>query len=192
MFGRETWDTVEDDMTNTDIPIDSPLGERIDLAVARYGEDAFVTKVLGLLDGRNEGDDVLLYVGGRHAQGVLDGAPALYWPELWGARALLHVWNDSATEAVLRGTTNRAWRVREMCLRACAERSIGSEKDLAKLTSDENPRVRAAAARALAAVGGPDSEEIISRLLRDPQKDVRRAAGESLAQLKDRITPGNN
>lgn len=178
-------------MTNTDIPIDSPLGARIDLAVARYGEDAFVTKVLGLLDGRNEGDDVLLYVGGRHAQGVLDGAPALYWPELWGARALLHVWNDSATPAVLRGTTNRAWRVREMCLKVCAERGIGTESDLAKLTTDENPRVRAAAARALAKVGGPDSEAAISRLLTDSQKDVRRSAGESLTILKDRTSPGN-
>ena len=175
-------------MTNTEIPIDEPLGTRIDLAVTRFGEAGLVTKAIGLLDGRNEGDDVLLYVGGRHAQGVLDGAPALYWPELWGARALLHVWNDSAEQAVLRGTTNQAWRVREMCLRVSAERRIGDESQIARLTTDENPRVRAAAARALAVIGTTASEESISRLLRDPQKDVRRAAGESLAALQERLS----
>jgi hypothetical protein len=175
-------------MTNTDIPIDEPLGARIDLAVARFGEAALVTKVTGLLDGQNEGDDVLLYVGGRHAQGVLDGAPALYWPELWGARALLHVWNDSAESAVLRGTSNRAWRVREMCLKVCAERRLGDDSQLARLTTDENPRVRAAAARAVAEVGTAASEEMLDRLLQDPQKEVRRAAGESLAALRGRLS----
>ena len=188
MFGRRSWDTVDQDMTNTEIPIDSPLGARIDLAVTRFGEAGLVTKVIGLLDGRNEGDDVLLYVGGRHAQGVLDGAPALYWPELWGARALLHVWDDSATPAILRGTTNQAWRVREMSLRVCAERHLGDESQISRLATDDNPRVRAAAARALAAIGTTASEEIIGRLLRDPQKDVRRAAGESLAALKERLS----
>jgi hypothetical protein len=175
-------------MTNTEIPIDEPLGTRIDLAVTRFGEAGLVTKAIGLLEGRNEGDDVLLYVGGRHAQGVLDGAPALYWPELWGARAFLHIWNESAEPAILRGTTNQAWRVREMCLKVCAERSVGEESQLARLTTDENPRVRAAAARALAQVGSVTSEETLTRLLRDPQKDVRRAAGESLSTLKERLS----
>ncbi|RLQ81549.1 HEAT repeat domain-containing protein [Mycetocola zhadangensis] len=160
----------------------------MDLAVTRFGEAGLVTKAIGLLEGRNEGDDVLLYVGGRHAQGVLDGAPALYWPELWGARTLLHIWSPSAEPAVLAGTTNQAWRVREMCLRVCAERRIGDETQFAKLTTDENPRVRAAAGRALAEIGTAASEEALQRLLRDPQKDVRRATGESLSILKERLS----
>ena len=177
---------AEDPRTDDTVPVDEPLPARIALAVERYGEPGLVKLALGLLEGRNEGEEVLLYLGGRHAKGLLDGAPALYWPEVWGARALLHVWDDSAASAVLRGTSNRAWRVREMCLKVCAERAIGDDAAIEPSTRDENPRVRAAAARALAAVGSPQVEESISRLLRDPEKDVRRTAGEALKQLAAR------
>lgn len=173
-------------MTDAELPIDEPLAARIALAVERYGEAVFVERAVGLLEGRNEGEEVLLYVGGRHAQGILDGAPALYWPEVWGARTLLHVWDDSAASAVLRGVNNRAWRVREMCLRVCAERGLGDDALLPSLT-DENPRVRAAAARAVALVGSVEAEQPMTRMLRDPDKDVRRAAGESLKVLAARL-----
>ena len=75
------------------IPIDSPTDARIEAAASRYGADEVVARAIALMAGANAGEDFLLYVGGRHAQGLLDGAPPLYWPELWGARALLHVWN---------------------------------------------------------------------------------------------------
>lgn len=173
-------------MTDAEIPIDEPIAARIAQAVQRYGQAVFVERAVGLLEGRNEGEEVLLYVGGRHAQGILDGAPALYWPELWGARALLHVWDASAASAVLRGVDNRAWRVREMCLRVCAERRLGDDA-LLPLLADENSRVRAAAARAIAVVGSAAAEEPLTRMLRDPDKDVRRAAGESLKALSARL-----
>lgn len=173
--------------SDSSLPIDAPLPQRIAQAVDRFGEAAFAQRAIGLLEGRNEGEEVLLYVGGRHAQGLLDGAPALYWPELWGARALLHVWDDSAVPAVIRGVDNRAWRVREMCLKVCAERGIGDESAITRRTTDENPRVRAAAARALAKVGTAASEESLRRMLRDPDKDVRRAVGESLKELAARL-----
>ena len=69
----------------------------------RFGEPVVATRAANLLRGRNEGDEFLLWVGGRHAQGVLDGAPALYWPEVWGARALMSAWDDSAADAVVAG-----------------------------------------------------------------------------------------
>lgn len=170
-------------MTETEIAINDPLATRIALAVERYGEEGLVTHAVGLLRGRNEGEQVLLYFGGRHARGILDGAPALYWPEVWGARALLHVWHDSAASAVLDGVQNQAWRVREMCLKVCAVRRIGETGMLKRRLTDENARVRAAAAHALAVVGTADDRALLEPLLRDPEKDVRRAAGEALKAL---------
>ena len=74
-----------------DLPIDLPTAERLAKAVEHYGESTVVDHSVALMRGKNAGKDFLLYVGGRHALGILEGAPALYWPELWGARALLHV-----------------------------------------------------------------------------------------------------
>lgn len=170
-------------MTATEIPIDEPLAARLELATKRLGEHDLVSRAVGLLEGRNEGEDVLLYVGGRHAQGILDGAPPLYWPELWGARALLYVWEDSAASAVLAGLGNQAWRVREMCLKVCAARELGDVKTLKRRLTDEHARVRAAAARALVVLGTAEDAELLNPLLRDPDKDVRRTAGEALKEL---------
>ena len=170
-------------MTDNEINLDDPLATRIGLAVERYGEDGVVKRALGLMGGRNEGEEVLLYLGGRHARGILDGAPALYWPEVWGARALLHVWDDSAASTVLTGTENQAWRVREMCLKVCAVHKLGDVRTLKRRLTDENARVRAAAAHAVAAVGTADDASLLEPLLRDPEKDVRRAAGEARKAL---------
>lgn len=173
-------------MTATEIPIDEPLAARLALALELLGEKVLVQRAVGLLEGRNEGEDMLLYVGGRHAQGILDGAPPLYWPELWGARALLHIWDDSAASVVLTHLGNQAWRVREMCLRVCAVRQLGDSKTFARRLTDENPRVRSAAARAIAAVGASGDAERLTPLLRDPDKEVKRAASEALKLLERR------
>jgi hypothetical protein len=167
----------------TDIPLEAPLNTRIALATERFGEAGLVQRAVGLLEGRNEGEDVLLYLGGRHAEGILRGAPSLYWPEVWAARALMQVWDDSAASAVLTGVENRAWRVREMCLKVCAVRKLGSASVLKRRLTDENARVRAAAALAIAAIGTADDRPLLEPLLRDPDIDVRRAAGEAIKSL---------
>lgn len=174
-------------MTDEQIPLDAPLEARLALAIDRFGQSAVIAHLVGLLRGSNEGADILLYAGGRHAKGILDGAPALYWPEVWGARALLHVWDDSAASAVLHGLENQAWRVREMCLRVCRARELGETQQLKRRLTDENPRVRAAAARALAVVGAAGDDSLLVPLLRDPEKEVRRAAGESTTALAARL-----
>ncbi|MBC7723455.1 MAG: HEAT repeat domain-containing protein [Burkholderiaceae bacterium] len=177
----------------SDVPIDQPTEARIAAAVARYGADEVVTRSIALMGGANAGEDFLLYVGGRHAQGLLDGAPPLYWPELWGARALLHVWNQQAVTAVIAGLDNQAWRVREMCARVALERELHVATKMVELTSDEVPRVRAAAAHAIAAIGTTDHLEIIAALLKDPEKEVRRAAQQSRDALQRRVTlPGSD
>ena len=145
-----------------------------------------VLRSLSLIAGNNEGEDFLLYVGGEHARGILEGAPVLYWPELWGTRALLYVWNDSAVMAVTAALDNQAWRVREMAARVAAARGLEVEGILTGLLTDDVARVRAAAARALGAVGS--DIEALKPLLKDPEIDVRRGAQQAIDALRKRQT----
>jgi hypothetical protein len=170
----------------TPIPIDLPIEARIQAAVALSTEAAVVSRAISLIAGNNEGEDFLLLVGGEHARGILGGAPPLYWPELWGTRALLYVWDDTARPAVEAALRNRAWRVREMACRVSAVRALQVSATLKELLADEVPRVRAASARALGDVGDAGDEEAVRLLLRDPELEVRRAAGQALAKLSER------
>ena len=173
---------------DTDYPIDldAPTEQRIEAAAAHWSERDIVDKSLALIGGLSAGDEFLLIVGGRHAEGVLAGAPVLYWPELWGTRALLYVWDDSAAVAVSAALTNQAWRVREMATRVAAARDLPVAETLRALLTDDVPRVRGAAARALGALGSQDDAELIKRLLKDKEIDVRRAAGQGLEALSSR------
>ncbi len=169
------------------VPVELPLEKRLAAAVERYGEANVVERALSLLAGNYEGEDFLLFVGGEHAQGILDGAPVLYWPELWGARALLYVWDESAGPAIIETLSNPAWRVREMGARVAAARELPAASALSGLLGDQVPRVRAAAARALGALGTADDMASIRTLLKDPEIEVRRAAQQSLDALRARF-----
>ncbi|MGM7671968.1 HEAT repeat domain-containing protein [Microbacterium sp. A93] len=169
------------------VPVDLPPERRLAVAVERYGEAAVVSRSLSLLAGNNEGGDFLLFVGGEHARGILDGAPVLYWPELWGLRALLYVWDESAASTVIGTLDNPAWRVREMGARVVAARELPAASELAELLGDDVPRVRVAAARALGAVGSADDLDRIRVLLKDPEVEVRRGVQQSLDVLRARF-----
>jgi hypothetical protein len=166
---------------------DLPIEKRLAAAVAEQGEPKVVLRAVSLIAGNNEGDDFLLVVGGEHARGILDGAPVLYWPELWGTRALLYVWDDSATVAVTAALKNQAWRVREMAARVAALRGLAVVDDLLGMLGDETPRVRAAACRALGALGSLDTVDAIRPLLADPELDVRRGAQQGIDALRARF-----
>lgn len=170
-----------------DIPLDRPTGERIAAAITHYGEESVVKNAVALLRGNNAGKDFLLYAGGRHALGILDGAPTLYWPELWGARALLHVWDDSAAPYIVVGLGNQAWRIREMCARVVQLRDLQTAPKLVRLTTDENARVRVAALHALAAQGTAENMDTITQRLRDADKTVRQAAQQARDALTARL-----
>ena len=167
-----------------EVPVDLPIAPRLAAAVERFGEPTVVLRSLSLIAGNNEGDEFLLYVGGDHARGILNGAPPLYWPELWGTRALLYVWDDSAALAVTAALENQAWRVREMATRVAATRALPVIEQLTTLLTDDVPRVRAAAARALGALGGAEQIDAIRPLLKDGEIDVRRGAQQAIDQLR--------
>ncbi len=167
-----------------DVPLDLPIEKRLAAAVAEYGENTVVLRSLSLLAGNNEGEDFLLYVGGEHAKGILEGAPVLYWPELWGTRALLYVWNDSAVAAVTAALENQAWRVREMACRVAAARELDVESVVTGLLTDDVARVRAAAARALGVIGS--DIQVLTPPLKDPDIEVRRGAQQAVDALRGR------
>ena len=168
-------------------PNDDSPAERIAKVVAELGEDDVIARATALIAGLNAGEEFLLAVGGRHAQGILDGAPALYWPEVWGARTFLYVWNDSATPAVLAGLGNQAWRVREMSAKVVARRELAYPAEVAELATDEVARVRAQAARALGEIGTADSVDVLRSLLKDSEIEVRREAGGALKKLRAKL-----
>lgn len=172
------------EQTLSSIPVDDSPQKRVAAAVAILGEDEVVDRAIALLAGFNAGEDFLIVAGGPHAQGLIDGAPPLYWPEVWGARVLLYAWNDKAKDAVAAGLQNQAWRVREMCARVTAAHHLESQDVLRAMLTDEVARVRAAAARALGETGVVDDEELLKKLFTDPEVDVRRAAQQAIVQLK--------
>ncbi len=169
------------------MPVDAAPTHRIAAAVGRFGEQEVAQRAAALLRGENVGEEFLLYVGGRHAQGILNGAPALYWPEVWGARTLTHVWDESAASAVETGLGNKSWRVREMCAKVAASRQLPFLAALEILLTDDVARVRGAAVLALGEVGEFEQAKAMKKLLKDSEVEVRRRAGEALARLSARI-----
>ncbi len=124
--------------------------QSIELECARRGEADVVACCAELLAGRDVDDELVFAIGGPAARSVLDGGQQ-YWLRVWAMRALLYAWDDTARPAVLAGPADRSWRVREMAAKVIARRQIGEALDgVAGLRDDPVPRVRAAAARALA------------------------------------------
>lgn len=110
-----------------------------------------------------------------------------FWPELWGARALLYVWDESAAPVIINTLSNPAWRVREMGARVAAARELPAASELALLLKDQVPRVRVAAAKALGTVGTVENMSGLRSLLKDPEIDVRRGAQQGLDALRKRF-----
>ncbi|NUT36798.1 MAG: hypothetical protein HOV79_27395, partial [Hamadaea sp.] len=108
-----------------------------------------------------------------------------YWPRVWGARALLYVWEPAAASAVVQALADEHWRVREMAAKVCLRRELGSALEpLEALASDPVPRVRVAAARALGALGEAEHAAVL-RTMRDDGPHIA-AALELLSRRLDR------
>ena len=111
-----------------------------------------------------------------------------YWVRTWGARGLLHVWDDSATDAVVRGLADEHWRPAEMCLKIAARHEVAGTGDgAAALADHELPRVRAQAMRALALMGDSEHVAVVRDRLDDKDAEVRKQAARALGDLERRL-----
>lgn len=176
---------------------DLPLGALIAELAAHVGEQAVVSVCLDLLEGAARDDhlDELGYLTGLVFE---PGAATLdesrwkpYWTRSWGARGLLHVWDERAVAAVVAGLDDEHWRVAETCLKVATRRELGEAGPGAVLLLDHRlDRVRAQALRTLGAAGDTEHVEAVRALLDDPHPDVRRQAGRALARMAGRLDLG--
>jgi hypothetical protein len=160
----------------------------------RLGVPAFVSVCTELMGGaaREDYAEELRSLTGHDWQSgdaVFDrGAWPDHWVRTWGARGLLHVWDDSATGAVVAGLRDEHWRPAEMCLKVTARHDVAGAGDgAAALLGHELPRVRAQALRALALAGDTEHVEMVRELLEDADEEVRRQAGRAITQMAARF-----
>jgi hypothetical protein len=111
-----------------------------------------VRDCVALLNNEAIDDHFLRVIGGPSAENVLegrDGGLDGFWPRVWAARSLLHVWDDTATSAIITATTHDSWRVREMAAKVIGRHHVKPAIDaVVTLLDDDNARVRVAARRA--------------------------------------------
>ncbi len=163
----------------------------VDELVARLGRPEFVAVCVELLGGadRAQHEDVLPYLTGHESHDPSTWHD--YWVRTWGARGLLHVWDDAATDAIVEGLGDDHWRPAEMCLKVTARHQVSGAGDAAaELAGHELPRVRGQAMRALAAVGDTEHLDLVRARLDDEVPDVRRQAARALDRLSGRLDLG--
>lgn len=170
------------------------MAELIAELADRLGREEFAARCVALLEGapREEHLDVLPWLTGHDWS---EGAPVRdratwkdHWLRTWGARGLLHAWHEGAGDAVVSGLADEEWRPAEMCLKVVAAHDVAGAGDGAAALADHPlPRVRAAAARALAVAGDTEHVEVVTGLVDDPDPVVRRAAARSLERLRARL-----
>ncbi|QBR92060.1 HEAT repeat domain-containing protein [Nocardioides euryhalodurans] len=171
-----------------------PVGELIEELAARLGPGRFTEVCVDLLGGARREDhlaELPSLTGHDWSAGEPVRDPAVWkdhWLRTWGARGLLHCWDDRATDAVLAGLADEEWRPAEMCLKVAARHEVAGAGDgAARLAAHPLPRVRVAALRALAVVGDTEHAAAVDAAQGDPEADVRRAAGRAREQLRRRL-----
>ena len=171
-----------------------PVGELIEELADQVGRERFSEVCVSLLLGASREDhlDHLPWLTGHDWS---EGEPVhdrTVWKDLWlrtwGARGLLHVWDDAATHAVVAGLDDEEWRPAEMCLKVVARHAVAGAGDgSAALADHELPRVRVAALRALAVAGDTEHAAVVRATRDDPDPDVRRAAERVWEAMRERL-----
>ncbi|MET9019646.1 HEAT repeat domain-containing protein [Actinopolymorpha sp. NPDC004070] len=164
--------------------------EHVRQARARYGTLAVVQRCVALLRGADPAgeEEFLRMLGFRGELAWLLREPNPYWARVWAARALRYCWDDLAAAGVVRGLHDEAWRVVEHCAALAGDHELAdAAPTLVDLTEHPVPRVRAAAARALATVAEREHLPALLRLRDDPERNVRTAAERAVAVLRDRL-----
>lgn len=132
----------------------------IESACGRLGASAVLQGCVRLLGGADADPSLVAALAGPTAPRFLDAPDSQrYWLRVWGARGLLWALSmpdaPPATEQWIAGPLVGAlgdehWRVREMAVKVVARYRLDeAQPAIVPLLTDENPRVRAAAARAL-------------------------------------------
>ena len=170
------------------------MAERIRELDALVGRGRFVEVCCDLLGGADRTAYVpeLRYLTGHTWEA---GAPVLdaavwkdYWVRTWGARGLLHCWDDRATDAVVAGLADEHYRPAEMCLKVAAKHDVaGAGPGAAALTGHELPRVRAHAVRTLGFVGDTEHVDAVLAAVDDPDEGVRRQAVRAYERMARRL-----
>ena len=171
-----------------------PVEELIRELAARLGRQRFTAVCVALMRGetREAHLDALPWLTGHSwAEGEPVRDPTVwgdYWLRTWGARGLLHVWDDAATDAVVAGLGDEHWRPAEMCLKVAARHEVAGTGDgAAALATHKLPRVRVAAMRALAVVGDSEHAAAVRDRFEDPQEVVRVAAARAWTTMSRRL-----
>jgi HEAT repeat protein len=175
----------------------APVPRLVVELAGHLGRPAFVAVCTDLMSGAPRTDHLeeLRYLTGHD---VGPGAPVLdeavwaaYWTRAWGARGLLHVWDDGATDAVVAGLDDEHWRPAETCLKVSARHAVAGTGDgAARLAAHAMPRMRAQAVRALGVVGDTEHVGVVRARLEDGQPWVRRHAARALERMADRLDLG--
>jgi hypothetical protein len=175
-------------------PGDRPIAVRIRELHQLLGRTRFVEVCCDLLTGADRTSYVseLRYLTGHSwepGDRTFDRAVWKdYWVRTWGARGLLHCWDDAATGPVVAGLGDAHYRPAEMCLKVSAEHDVaGSGPGAALLTRHVLPRVRATAVRTLAVVGDTEHVEDVLARLHDPVETVRENAGRAYERMSRRL-----
>jgi hypothetical protein len=185
-------------VTTSELPpprdLDVPLGVLVAELVSHVGEQAVVTLCLDLLEGapREDHPEELTYLTGLSFD---PGSLTLdrsrwkeYWTRAWGARGLLHVWDDRAAPAVVAGLDDEHWRPAENCLKVATRRELGEAGPGAvRLLGHELARVRAQALRTLGAARDTEHQAAVRARLDDEHPDVRRQAARALERMATRL-----
>jgi len=138
---------------------------------------------ISLLDGDEPSryPTALRYMGGAHADLLLETRDFTLWPAIWGARAMQYVWTPreaaQAAGLVVGHLLDERWRVAEMCAKVAGRRELAEGADaLVGLSRHRFPRVRLQAIRALGKVAETEHLEGLHARLSDEDAAVRRAA----------------
>lgn len=179
------------------VELSKPPAMRLGALTALAGATVVAEWCARLLSGVAPYDDPqwpsIGWLGGAHATSLLrrrgkDLGDQAYWPRVWAARGLLHIWSQAAAAAVVTGLCDEAWRVREMAAKVAGKRELGDAVDeLVHLTDDPVPRVRLAAIRALGRIGDVDALDALDRLSQDRDLTVRIVSGEVSKRLRERL-----
>jgi HEAT repeat protein len=166
--------------------VSQPIGQLVLELEHHIGTSGVVSLACDLLSGgdRAAWEPELVYLNGLTDTA---GWPTL-WPRVWGARALLYVWDPSAIPAVVAGLSDEAWRVAEMCLKVATRHEVAEAADQAVgYTSHELARVRSNAVRLLGVAGEHEHLDAVHQRLADDDESVRRHAARALERLEGRL-----